>query len=181
MELVSQVTTVNFSITFQQLQEKLIGLVVAVQYPEENEELEELNKGNIKDNIELRTIESRILNIFASMETAEEILKTEEILHVLSTSNRLYQQIQERIEESIQKRSAILQRRVQFQASCSKAARLYFDIKKLKQLSPFYQYSLDWFIDLFQTDFNNFKQLLSTEIAKGLPSHLKVVAPLVIA
>lgn len=34
VELVSQVTTVNFSITFQQLQEKLVGLVVSIQYPE---------------------------------------------------------------------------------------------------------------------------------------------------
>lgn len=100
---------------------------------------------------------------------------------MLSTSNRLYQQIQTRIEESVQKRSLILERRTQFQNNCAKAARLYFEIKKLKQLSRYYQFSLDWFIGLFQRDFNNFKQILSSEIAKALPSHLKVVAPLIIA
>lgn len=100
---------------------------------------------------------------------------------MLSTSNRLYQQIQTRIEESVQKRNLILERRTHFQNNCAKVAKLYFDIKKLRQLSRYYQFSLDWFIELFQRDVNNFKQILSSEIAKSLPSHLKLVAPLVIA
>lgn len=52
---------------------------------------------NIKDNIELKNIEDKILNIFATMDNCEEILKTEDLLQILSTSNRLYSQILLRI------------------------------------------------------------------------------------
>jgi hypothetical protein len=76
--------------------------------------------------LELKNIENRILNIFSDMSSAEEILKTEEILQVLSTSNRLYAQIQAKIEESRSKRSLLLSRRESFRAKCGKAARLYF-------------------------------------------------------
>ena len=80
------------------------------------------------------------------MSNPEDILKTEEILQILSTSNRLYQQINQRIEESKLKVKEILAKRDNYRAKGSKSAKLYFQIKLLKQLSPYYQYYFSWFI-----------------------------------
>jgi hypothetical protein len=40
---------------------------------------------------------------------------------------------------------------------------------------------LEWFINLFKKDFSNFSQTLSKELTKGLPSDLKIIAPLLVA
>ena len=75
---------------------------------------------------------------------------------MLSTSNRLYAQIQAKIEESREKRALLMSRRDSFRGKCGKAARLYFEVQKLSKLSRFYQYSFEWFIQLFQVDPNIF-------------------------
>jgi len=64
--------------------------------------------------------------IFANMANCEDILKTEEILTILSTSNRLHKQIGLRVEDSNQKRSVLLARRETFRKNAHKISNLYF-------------------------------------------------------
>ena len=103
VELMSRLTTLNFSMTQSQLTEHMTTLMVGLRTPEDSEQLEELSKSNIKDNIELKNIEHKILHIFGTMTNCEDILKSEEVLQILSTSNRLHSQIKLRLEESTTK------------------------------------------------------------------------------
>lgn len=80
---------------------------------------------------------------------------------MLSTSNRLYQQIQVRIQESKEKMKHVLSRRESYRERGTKSAKLYFQIKLLKHLSPYYQYSFSWFVNLFQLNIHCFAQALA--------------------
>ena len=55
----------------------------------------------------------------------------------------------------------ILTRREHYKAKGSKSAQLYFQIKLLKTLSPYYQFSFSWFIDLFRLNIHCFSQALA--------------------
>ena len=103
------------------------------------------------------------------MENPEDILKTEEILQILSTSNRLYKQIQTRIEESNSKRKILRGRREHFAKKAEKTSKIYFQLQKMSALSLYYRYSFNWFINLFKESVNNFTDNLWRELSKALP------------
>ena len=89
-----QVTLLNFMITMEGLQDQLLGIVVARERPELEEEKSQLIMQSAENKRQLKEIEDKILEVLSSSEG--NILEDETAIEVLSSSKKLANEISEK-------------------------------------------------------------------------------------
>ncbi|KAJ8963034.1 hypothetical protein NQ314_005606 [Rhamnusium bicolor] len=129
-EIAVKVTLLNFMITLQGLQDQLLGIVVAREKPE----LEEKKNAMIVEG---------------------NILEDETAIKILSSSKVLSEEIQEK-----QKLAAITEKEIDsarngYVPVSKHSSVLFFCISDLANIEPMYQYSLIWFINLYNQSITN--------------------------
>ncbi len=90
----SQVTLLNFMITPEGLEDQLLGIVVARERPELEEEKNALILQSAENKRQLKEIEDKILEVLSSSEG--NILEDETAIQVLSSSKTLSNEIAEK-------------------------------------------------------------------------------------
>ena len=146
-EVFNRVTVINFALTLEGLQDQLLGIVVAVEKPELQRLKEELivqkaeNKGALDD------VERNILKTLA--ECKGDILEDETAIQILDESKLLSATIRDKQAKSLEIEKSIEEFRVMYQGVAEHSAVLYYCICDLGNVDPMYQYSLDWFINLY--------------------------------
>ena len=93
-DFLSQVTLLNFMITPEGLQDQLLGIVVARERPELEEEKNSLILQSAENKRQLKEIEDKILEVLSSSEG--NILEDERAIQVLSSSKVLSDEIAEK-------------------------------------------------------------------------------------
>ncbi|KAK3733704.1 hypothetical protein QZH41_011231, partial [Actinostola sp. cb2023] len=152
-ETAVKVTLLNFMITPEGLQDQLLGIVVARERPELEEEKNALIIQSAENKRQLKEIEDKILEVLSSSEG--NILEDETAINVLSSSKVLANEISEKqaiAEETEQKIDAT---RMGYKPIAIHSAILFFSIADLANIEPMYQYSLTWFINLFIMSIDN--------------------------
>lgn len=152
-EIAVKVTLLNFMITPQGLQDQLLGIVVARERPELEEKknlmiIEGANNKNM-----LKEIEDKILKVLSSSEG--NILEDETAIKILSSSKVLSEEIQEK-----QKLAAVTEIEIDFARNqyipvSKHSSILFFCISDLANIDPMYQYSLIWFLNLYNQSITN--------------------------
>jgi dynein heavy chain len=146
-ELQVKVTLLNFTITPQGLEDQMLGTVVARENPELEQKKNELVIQNARMKAQLESIESQILKLLS--ETKGDILEDEALIETLSASKKTSAEIQDRVVESAQVEKEIDDSRRAYAPVAQRASTLFFCIADLAHADPMYQYSLQWFVQLF--------------------------------
>lgn len=164
-EIAVKVTLLNFMITQQGLQDQLLGIVVAKDRPELEEKKNELIIESAANKRMLKEIEDKILEILSTSEG--NILEDETAIKILSSSKVLSEEIQAKQEIAAVTEKEIDDARNQYTLASKHASALFFCISELANIDPMYQYSLVWFIMLYN------QSIINSEKSDNLPVRLE--------
>ncbi|XP_038617180.1 dynein heavy chain 14, axonemal [Tachyglossus aculeatus] len=141
------VTMINFTVTFQGLQDQLLSTVIIQEVPHLEEERYQLLESISADLLSLRELEDRSLNLLQS--TKGHILDDEDLIDNLKKSKITSKEISERVKVSEKAEREFERIRESFLPIATRGALLYFVVADLVQINYMYQFSLDWFHQVF--------------------------------
>ncbi len=146
-ETTAKIAMVNFSITTSGLIDQLLGIIVARERPELEEEHSQVS-GQLNENKRsLEDIENKILSVLFT--SKGNILEDENAIKNLSSSKVLANEIVEKQQISEQTSRRIIDSRNEYLGLTHYAVTLFFAGNTLSSMNHMYQYSLSWFINLF--------------------------------
>ncbi|XP_064624417.1 dynein axonemal heavy chain 3-like [Lineus longissimus] len=146
-EIAVKVCLLNFMITPQGLEDQLLGIVAAKEKPELEEKKNELIVESAHNKKQLKEIEDKILEVLSSSQG--NILEDETAIKVLSNSKTLSEDISAKQEIAAQTELEIDETRIGYLPVAKHSSILFFCISELANIEPMYQYSLNWFINLY--------------------------------
>ncbi|CAE8619847.1 unnamed protein product [Polarella glacialis] len=142
-----KVTLLNFAITPIGLEDQMLGIVVARERPDLEEQKSQLVKDNAKMNKQLKEIEDEILHLLSASEG--DVLEDDTLVDKVTASKSVSLEIAEKQEAGRLTEKDIDQARESYRAVAYRTAVLFFAITELAHVDPMYQYSLQWFQQLF--------------------------------
>ena len=154
-EISVKVTLVNFMATPEGLQDQMLGIVVAKERPDLEEEKGELIIENAAMKKQLKEIEDTILEMLSSAEG--NILDDENLINVLTEAKVTSNEVQEKVAKAAVVEEKIDSARSKYIPVAYRASILFFCISDLAGIDPMYQYSLGWFTNLFVLSIDNCK------------------------
>ena len=143
----------------------MLGKVVAMEQKELEATRQKLVIEDAENQRNLKEIEDKILHL---LKTAEgNILDDEVLINTLADSKKTGDIIQEKVKIAEATQAKIAKVRAGYVPVAFQSAQLFFCIADLGSVDPMYQYSLDWYIDLYELAIN------SAEKTKVLDDRLK--------
>uniref|UniRef100_A0A5K3F3Z0 Dynein heavy chain 7, axonemal n=1 Tax=Mesocestoides corti TaxID=53468 RepID=A0A5K3F3Z0_MESCO len=152
-EIAVKVTLVNFMITSEGLNDQLLGIVVARERPELEDEKSKLILQGAANKKKLKELEDQILSVLSSSEG--NILEDESAIQVLNSSKELSNEIAEKQAYFEETEKKIDVARLGYLPIAIYTSVLFFSIADMANIDPMYQYSLSWFINLFNLAIEN--------------------------
>ncbi|RMX38335.1 hypothetical protein pdam_00005508 [Pocillopora damicornis] len=146
-ELSTKVTLLNFMITPEGLEDQLLGIVVAKERPDLEEERQALILQSAANKKQLKEIEDKILETLSSSEG--NILEDETAIQILDSSKVLSDEISKKQKIAEETETKINESRRGYNPIAAHASVLFFSITDLPNIDPMYQSSLTWFVNLF--------------------------------
>jgi len=142
-----KVTLLNFAITPVGLEDQMLGIVVAKERPDLEEQKNELVVQNARNNKILQDIEDDILRLLATSEG--DVLEDDTLVDKVTDSKKISNEINEKREIAVVTEANIDAARESYRPVAYRTAVLFFCIVELTNIDPMYQYSLQWFQLLF--------------------------------
>ncbi|NWU76504.1 DYH7 protein, partial [Onychorhynchus coronatus] len=146
-ELATKVLLLNFMITPEGLEDQLLGIVVAEERPDLEEERNALIVQSAANKKSLKEIEKKILETLHSSEG--DILEDETAIQVLDSAKVMSNEISKKQQVAEKTEQKIAESREAYRPVAQHSAVLFFSIADLANIDPMYQYSLSWFVNLF--------------------------------
>jgi dynein heavy chain len=159
-----KVNLINFTITFKCLFEQLLSQVVSKERPELENERTLLIESITKDALTLRDLEDKSLNILSKSETStanrddsaaiheeKTLLDDQNLIDVLKQSKLTSQDIQVRLKKNEETEKSLDVARQRYSPIATRASILFFSVQNLASLNVMYQFSLNWFYNIFQS------------------------------
>jgi dynein heavy chain len=146
-EVSTKVTLLNFMITYEGLSDQLLGIVVA----KENPDLEDKKANLVREFAEIkRSLASTEASILKTLNEVEDILGDEAAITILENASILSKEIEKKQEKAKITEKEIDDKRTEYKPISLKTAGLFFCVQELAFIDPMYQYSLPFFINLFE-------------------------------
>lgn len=152
-EISVKVTLINFMITPLGLQDQLLSIVAAKEKPELEEAKNQLIIESAENKKQLKHIEDKILEVLSSSQG--NILEDETAIQILSSSKTLSEEISAKQEIAEETQKEIESTRMGYLPVAEHSSILFFCISDLANIDPMYQYSLVWFINLYNNSIIN--------------------------
>ncbi|KAK3272243.1 hypothetical protein CYMTET_19451 [Cymbomonas tetramitiformis] len=146
-ETAVKVTLLNFMITLDGLTDQLLGVVVAEERPDLEEQRGELVIQSAENKRRLKEIEDQILQVLS--ESSGNILEDATAVQILSEAKVVSTDIQEKQKVADVTEKEIDDARRGYKACGAFSAVLFFCVADMANVDPMYQYSLVWFVRLF--------------------------------
>ncbi|XP_071083415.1 dynein axonemal heavy chain 12-like isoform X1 [Haliotis cracherodii] len=146
-EISTKVSLLNFMITPEGLEDQLLGIVVAKERPELEEERQALIVTSAANRKQLKEIEDKILHTLSASEG--NILEDESAIQILDSSKILSDEISKKQKIAEETEKKIETSRMGYRPIAKHSSILFFSIADLPNIDPMYQYSLIWFVNLF--------------------------------
>lgn len=147
-EVSTKVTLLNFMITYEGLSDQLLGILVAKEEPELEQKKSDLVREQADIRKQLAQTETKMLKTLSEV---EDILGDEDAIQVLMSAGVLSTEIAKKEEKAAVTEKEIDDARVGYQPVALKTAGLFFTIQDLANIDPMYQYSLPFFVKLFES------------------------------
>ncbi|CAG9462898.1 unnamed protein product [Pedinophyceae sp. YPF-701] len=146
-EIAVKVTLLNFMITLAGLSDQMLGVVVAKERPDLEEQHSQLVVQSAENKRRLKEIEDQILQVLSSSEG--NILEDETAIQVITDAKVLGKEIEEKQKIAEVTEKEIETARENYAPCGDYVSLLFFCISDLANIDPMYQYSLPWYINLF--------------------------------
>jgi len=150
-----KVTVLNFAITPYGLEEQMLNQFVSQELPDLQKRKDQIVQLNAQSARQLRDIEEAILHGLTKNKQISDILNSDELINVLDESKEVSDEISGRLAESAITEKEIDEKRETFRPVAFRASILFFAIVDLAVIDPMYQYSLQWFSNLFGGSVDN--------------------------
>jgi dynein heavy chain len=147
-EICIKLTIINFTVTFEGLEEQMLVDVVIHEKPEVEQKRDELVVKLAKLETDKRDVEIKILKTLAES-NEETILDGDDLIIILETSKEKAAIIKTNLQEAIEIEVEITETRNQYKEVSIRGSILYFVITDLAIIDPMYQYSLGYVKKLF--------------------------------
>eukprot|EP00736_Rhodelphis_marinus_P006943 Rmarinus@m.24609 len=151
-----KVSLLNFTITPGGLEEQLLGITVAKERPDLEEMKNQLVVSNATMKKELKDIEDKILFLLSNSQG--NILDDEELINTLAASKKTSVEINNKLAEAEKTEHEIDVTRENYRPVAFHTSLLFFTVADLAGVDPMYQYSLQWFINLYVLGIENAPQ-----------------------
>uniref|UniRef100_A0A8C8BVI3 Dynein axonemal heavy chain 12 n=1 Tax=Otus sunia TaxID=257818 RepID=A0A8C8BVI3_9STRI len=152
-EIATKVSLINFMITPEGLEDQLLGIVVAKERSELEEERNALILQSAANKKHLKEIEKKILETLHSSEG--NILEDETAIEVLDSAKMMANEITKKQQIAEKTELKIAESREGYRPIAKHSSVLFFSIADLANIDPMYQYSLNWFVNLFINSIND--------------------------
>ncbi|CAM9238748.1 unnamed protein product, partial [Choristocarpus tenellus] len=146
-EICIKVTVINFTVTMTGLEDQLLVDVVKNERPDLEAKKDELVVNIANDQKTLKEIENKILYMLAN--ASGNILDDEELINALSQSKVTSKAINERLTEAEATTREINETRESYRVVATRGSIIYFVMAGLSNVDPMYQYSLNFYKELF--------------------------------
>ena len=143
-----KVTLLNFAITPTGLEDQILGVTMGMELPEVQEKKEMLTVNNARMKLQLKEIEDKIL--FLLENSKGNILDDQEIIVTLDDASKTGAEINVKLAEAAVTEKEIDEQRQNYRPVAFHAATLYFCLNSMSIIDPMYQYSLQWYTNLFK-------------------------------
>ncbi|CAF1579491.1 unnamed protein product, partial [Adineta steineri] len=163
-EISSKANIINFAVKLQGLESQLLGIVVREEKPELEADKDRLVRGIAKGKKSLLELEDQLLRLLN--ETKGSLLENDELLSTLEISKQTAKTVQEQLITSEATEKDIDAARESYRPCAERASILFFVLNDLGKIDPMYQFSLDAYIDLFNTSIK--KSQKSTKLEERL-------------
>ncbi|XP_036594745.1 dynein heavy chain 1, axonemal [Trichosurus vulpecula] len=152
-EISTKLTLINFTLSPSGLEDQLLGQVVAEERPDLEDAKNQLIVSNAKMRQELKDIEDQILYRLSSSEGNP--VDDEELIKVLEASKMKAGEIQAKVRIAEQTEKDIDLTRMEYVPVAVRTQILFFCVSDLSNVDPMYQYSLEWFLNIFLSGISN--------------------------
>ncbi|XP_073667291.1 dynein axonemal heavy chain 1 [Tursiops truncatus] len=152
-EISTKLTLINFTLSPSGLEDQLLGQVVAEERPDLEEAKNQLIVNNAKMRQELKDIEDQILYRLSSSEGNP--VDDVELIKVLEASKLKAAEIQAKVRIAEQTEKDIDLTRMEYIPVAVRTQILFFCMSDLANVDPMYQYSLEWFLNIFLSGIAN--------------------------
>lgn len=147
-EVCIKVTLINFTVTFEGLEEQLLGDVVVKEKPEVERQRDKIVLQMAADKKTLLDIENKILYQLTNS-TEEQILDEDTLIDMLQNSKITSTEINGRIAEATIVEQQINETRLGYKSVAIRGSILYFVIADMARINDMYQNSLQYVKVLF--------------------------------
>ncbi|WAR20147.1 DYH6-like protein, partial [Mya arenaria] len=141
-----QANIINFTVTFEGLQEQLLSAVVKQERPQLENQRSELLESITNDMQFLRDLEDKSLSLLQKSEG--HILDDQDLVETLQQSKGMAGEIYDRIRQSEETEKRLNLARQRYLPVATRGSTLYFVLADLSGIDVMYQFSLDWFQDI---------------------------------
>merc|ERR1719506_3001030 len=142
-----KVTLLNFAITPNGLEDQMLGIAVAKERPDLEEQKSALVVQNARMNKQLNDIENEILKL---LETSEgDVLADDSLINTIATAKTTANEINRKQAEAAVTEKEIDEARESYRPLAFRASVLFFGVVEFAAIDPMYQFSLQWFQSLF--------------------------------
>lgn len=138
---------VDFVFASNGLEENFLDILVLKENPYLREERDDLLHNKLEDKAKLIEHENAILSVIS--ESDGDILEDESAIKKMDASKQLYTEIIEKQSIYVEAEHNIEVFRESYRKVASYAAILYSCLDQLRFINPMYQYSLDWYLNLY--------------------------------
>eukprot|EP00794_Sanderia_malayensis_P010712 gene10712-11859_t len=155
-EISTKTTIVNFSVKEQGLEAQLLGIVVRKERPELEEQKDSLVINIAAGKRKLEELEDEILRLLTTAQGS--LLDDEQLVNTLHTSKITSSEVSTQLQDSEQTEIKIDAAREGYRPCAQRASILFFVLNDLGKIDPMYQFSLDSYIELFNTSIDKSKR-----------------------
>ncbi|XP_075719503.1 dynein axonemal heavy chain 14 isoform X3 [Rhinoderma darwinii] len=142
-----EVTLINFTVTFKGLQDQLLGSVVTHEQPHLEAQRYQILESIAADLSTLRGLEEQSLSLL--QKTEGHLLDDEDLINTLQKSKLTAKDVFKRMKDSGKTETSIEAARGIYLPVAQRGAVLYFVVADLIHLNYMYQFSLQWFHQVF--------------------------------
>ncbi|THH01513.1 hypothetical protein EW026_g1200 [Hermanssonia centrifuga] len=146
-DICSRVTFVNFTMTRSSLQSQSLDQVLKVERPDTERKRTDLMKMQGEFRLRLRTLEKLLLQ--ALNESTGNILDDDKVIDTLETLKREAGEITRKVEETDIVMKEVEQVTAEYLPLAQACSAVFFILEQLNLVNHFYQFSLRFFLDIF--------------------------------
>ncbi|KAF9498186.1 dynein heavy chain protein 1 [Pleurotus eryngii] len=146
-DICSRVTFVNFTMTRSSLQSQSLDQVLKVERPDTERKRTDLMKVQGEFKLRLRTLEKLLLQ--ALNESSGNILDDDKVIDTLETLKREAADITAKVEETEVVMKEVEQVTAEYLPLAQACSSVFFVLEQLNLVNHFYQFSLHFFLDVF--------------------------------
>ena len=148
-EVSTKTTVINFAVKEDGMEDQVLGLVVKKERPDLEEKSQELIVKVAHGKKTLVDLENEILRLLSSVKGS--LLDDASLVTTLQNSKVTAEEVAEQLKVSEATKELIDKARESYRPTAVRSSLLYFVISDLTLIDPMYQFSLDFYFDLYNS------------------------------